>query len=334
MDCADFDPSNITFRTSTGNVLFPLYKQCNSDIDGYDEPEQILFQTPFITLERSAIYPTNNNKFYLYHYDDSEMSKEMEQVFNLFVKLDEYTQNNMEKIRELEKKINPEATYNKFVMETTINEKKVKFLKFGINYSVGQEINKEYEEKKNKYQQRYQNRNQNQKNQQNIPVIKIYYQSKYSDYYKIHTCNDITKLFWKGKRVRFIIGINKLWHTNLSVGYGAKIMQIQIDSTMNDKLLITRSIQNNSMNMFSQNNKQDSKQDNKQDTKQDTKQDNKQINKSYYGNKYRNNIALNIRRSRIKENTKILKIIAETADTYSFRDKNNFVPLSQLEIEI
>lgn len=308
--CNTFDEKKVIFKKMKGNILYPMYSSRNGE-------KPIIVQTPFIILKEYSLNKFSPDHFNLSHKDEELMAIEMNQIFNMFDRLDEYTKNNLSGIISLDKRINEKITYSNCVRKKTIKGKQYTVIKLKLNLKLGTDnknttSNATSDTTSNTTSDTTSDTTSNTKSSDTIlPAIKIYYKSNYqSSQYRIHQLSDINKILYPGKRVRFILGINKLWFNNAILGYGIKIMQIEIDDTLSNKIKMLKSLKNNDMNMFD--------------------------NQSYR-DKYQEYIRKTInfgstRTQKRQSNNKIIKIINESnTDKYLFTDDEEYVPHIEYE---
>lgn len=231
--CNNFDPDNIIFKNMKAPILYPMYK-----ID--DQSYPIIIQSPFVTLEYNPIPTSKFHKtsegntiphFRLYHNTSKPMTEQMQQIFNVFNKIDKYTEEHLDEIVKQEPRIKGQVAYHKCVGNTSLLGKEMNYIQFKINTNIGTVDETETDSKFN--------------------VVKVYYKSNLQNtQYKIHKIEELNKILKSGKRVRFIFAIKKFWFNHSIAGYSVKIMQMEIDDCLSDRFRMIKSLDNNETNMF------------------------------------------------------------------------------------
>lgn len=312
LKCDKFDPSNIVLKNMSNKNLRMLYPTYKISEDTHNSTNPIIIETPYITLKRFPLY-LNGTKpiFNLYNYDDGQIDEEMKQIFDLFLRLDNYTKQNISNLTNLDSRIKSDSTYSECVRTKLINGGQWSCIKLKLNLNLG-EINSEQKKSEPDINSV-------------IPVIKVYYKSGFKNpYFKIHSLPEINKILRPGKRVRFILAINKLWFNEYGhIGYGIKIMQMEIDDVLTEKFRILKSLKTNDTNMF------------------DNLESN---NPNIYNNKNKYNDYLqrkiiygSTKLQKQKDNEKIINIIKANSfdNNYLFNDKDDeYVPLNSSLIQI
>lgn len=235
-----FDPSNITFKNMKARMIYPMYKSLESDSSTI-KANPIIIETPFVTLNEYPIckYDLTHPIFNLYQKVDETMSQEMKMIFNLFNSIDEYTKTNLSEIKRLDNRIKDHVSYVNCIRKKNMKGNEYSYIKFKLNLNLGEDCTKSDSTKQN-----------NSSKKSILPVIKLYYRSKYITLYKIHSLAEASRILRPGRRVRFIIAINRFWFNDNLVGYSSKIMQMEVDNSISNKYDILRSLKNNDTNMF------------------------------------------------------------------------------------
>lgn len=294
MRCDTVNPENIIFKNMKPKMLYPMYRSYEKSLDSNklsEKAEPIIVQTPYITLKEFPFYFKEPLKpaLFLYHSDDETMSEEMDMIFKLFLRLDDYTKKNIASIIKLDARINNQVSYTECVKKKTMKDKTYSYIKFKLNLNLGEA-----------------SENLGEKDKSLVPVIKIYYRSNFQNtQYKIHPLQEINKVLKPGKRVRFILSINKLWFNESTIGYGVKIMQMEIDNSLSEKFKMLKSLKNNESNMF----------DKTSQTSREKYEEYQERKIKYGSTKSQKN----------RENERIIKIINESnlSDRCLFNDKND-----------
>ena len=301
LKCDTFDPENIIFKNMKPKMLYPMYRSLTGPNNYRNDP--IVIQTPYVALQGYPIssydYNSPNPPFHLYRDDEKAPTIEMSQIFGLFSSLDDHTIKNLETIMSNDTRIKKnKTTYLTCVKSKDIKGKSMSYINFKYNWNVGGQGEQNASEVVVEQQQN---------NGLPVPVVKVYYKSTYQDSkYKMHTLQELGKILKPGQKVRFILAINKMWFTDFNIGYGIKIMQMELDTTCQDKFKLLKSLKNNEMNMF------------------DKSQDKKNSSFNRY-DKYDEYLQRNIKCGstkvqKQKANEKIIKIINESEDKYLFDD--------------
>lgn len=312
-----FDPSNIIFKNMKGRMMYPMYKslgEINESDKQIVETDPIIIKTPFITLKEYPLHIHSKDLtkpvFNLYHRDDEPMCEEMNQIFSIFNKLDEYTKTNLSEIIKLDKRIKNNVTYLECIRKKNMKGKEYSCIKFKLNLNLGE---KGYEDipQRDSIQQYTDKKSL-------VPVIKLYYKSNFQNsLYRVHPLSEINRVLKPGKRARFIITINKLWFNDAFVGYGIKIMQMEVDDTLSDKFKMLKSLKSNETNMFN-------------------KFPNSKMNRDKYEEYLQRSIKFgSTREQKKKSNERIIKIInqSDTNDSYLFDRDDEYIPY-ELSISI
>ncbi|AYV80848.1 MAG: hypothetical protein Harvfovirus8_9 [Harvfovirus sp.] len=274
-----FDPKQIVFKKMVkGKMLYPTYSL-------EDKQHSILIQTPYVSLRKSPFYTKEISVFFkLYGGNTDPSSQEMNQIFETFIKLDKYTVENSSAIKELDENIKENAEYRTCVKES---EKYGKYIRLRMNAQLGETVGDE------------------------SLVVPVFYKTNYAEpKHRMHPIKDLHWILKPGKRMRFILAINKLWYNACSFGYGIKIIQMEIDDTLTDRF---KMIQGNSkVSMF--------------DKYLQDKRD-----------KYEEFLSRRIRfgptrKQAEADNGRILKIVSNTAESYLLNDEEEetYVPVVEI----
>lgn len=315
LKCENFniDSINLTFNKMTsGKMLYPMYNVKNETGNN-----PILIQTPFVWLHKSPILNGNGNGngtvledtkwFNLYQHPKGN-NNELNQIFNVFSQLDEETEKNLPKIIKTDDRIKPDVQYVKCVKGIA---GAYQHLKFKLNFSIAsseEAVDKVDKENKEKPPVK-----------KLLPVIKVFYKSNFSNSrYKIHQKSELGKVLKANSKMRFILSVNKIWFMDSMIGYGIKLMQIEIDDTFMDKFKFLKSIKNNEENMF--------------DKVNNTYQQSRDKYQEFLDRKIKYGAT---RKQKQNENKRIIKLINETADTFIFNDKDEEFPeFDKLSVQI
>jgi hypothetical protein len=232
-ECQDIDPKNFVFSQITNdyNFLYPMHKLDN-------ELTPIIFKTLMLKFVNDPIYFKSGNNsdsldeiksffkkgFKIYHNDHINSNE----IFDLFRKIDLYSENNKEKIL---------FNHQKF-KNYEFNISQIKYVPCIIKYK-----NKEYIKSYLKFR-----KNNIIESNNNIQLnYKIFYSG--SDNYELYNLRSLKYLFKRGLSARFILKLNKLWFSERSFGWNIKILQIEVDQ---NKYLFLNNL-NANKNMFNYN---------------------------------------------------------------------------------
>lgn len=180
--CETFDPSKIIYIKHKGNILL-----------SYGKKNPVMMQTPYITIRKGTFKNILNNKIRIYC-DNRNGIKGINEIFDVFSKLDDYMNVNLDDIMKKNRIIRSNY-FNYYPCIRFNKEDNVSYIDFKFE-GCGQQI-------------------------------KVYDAS--GSNYKMYAISELDKIFKLGNSIRFIIGINCLFLSHEFASYSIKIIQIEND---------------------------------------------------------------------------------------------------------